>query len=241
MLKSKKRTPEEQKKELDALKLWLAEEREKPIEEMADFFASRLSGYEDVHLGHWAAEYAHIADYFDPAPQALLDIGCGTGLELDAIYRRFPEVRVTGIDLSRDMLEKLKEKYADKYIELIQADYFAYPFEAKRYDAALSFETLHHFPFAKKQKIYDKLYATLKKGGYYIECDYIADCAEREEICLEQYWYRRRKHNVSDDTFVHIDIPLTLEHQMELLKNAGFHDVRVLYENGDTVILRGEK
>ena len=101
----------------------------------------------------------------------MLEIGCGTGLELASIYRKFPNVQITGIDLSKEMMSKLKEKYSDKNIDLILADYFEYPFEQEKYDAALSFETLHHFKYQKKQKIYKKLFQTIKPGGYYVECD----------------------------------------------------------------------
>ena len=66
---------------------------------------------------------------FDTSINSLLDIGCGTGLELASIYQKFPNVKITGIDLSKDMLEKLRVKYADKDIDLIMADYFEYPLE----------------------------------------------------------------------------------------------------------------
>lgn len=168
-------------------------------------------------------------------------IGCGTGLELKAIYNRFPDVKITGIDLSRDMLRRLKEKYTSKDIRTIEADYFDYPFENEQYDAALSFETLHHFKYEKKQKIYKKLFQAIKHGGYYIECDYISCSSEEEEICLKFYEYKRTINKIPDDLFVHIDIPLTLQHQIELMKNAGFKAVNVLYQNCGTVIIRAEK
>lgn len=241
MLQSKIRTPEETAAYLTELKAYLQENRDVPTEGMADFFARRLDGYEAVHLGHWGEEYAHIADFFDSGLETLLDIGCGTGLELASMYRRFPALKVTGIDLSGDMLNKLEETYKEKDIELIQADYFRYPLEAGRYDAALSFETLHHFPYEKKGEIYQKLFAAVRPGGYYIECDYIACCPEEEALCLEQYAYRRKRDHVPDGEFVHIDIPLTLEHQAELIKGAGFRSVEVLYENSGTVLLRAGK
>lgn len=241
MLTSKTRNREETEQYMAELKEWLEEKRNAPAEEMSSFFASRIDGYENVHLNHWGAEYAHIADYFDNGLHTLLDIGCGTGLELEALYGRFPEVAITGIDLSQDMLNKLKTKYKDKNIELILSDYFQYPFEAEKYDAALSFETLHHFKYEKKQRIYEKLFQTIKKGGYYIECDYIACCEEEELICLEQYEYRRRENNIPEDMFVHIDIPLTFEHQIELMEKAGFKNVKLLYENCGTMIIRAEK
>lgn len=241
MLQSRIRTPEETASYLAELRAFLKENQEAPAEGMADFFARRLDGYEDVHLGHWGEEYAHIADFFDSGLERLLDIGCGTGLELASMYRRFPDLRVTGIDLSKDMLGKLRENYPDREIELIEADYFRYPFAAGRYDAALSFETLHHFPYEKKGSIYKKLFEAIWPGGYYVECDYIACCQEEETLCLEQYACRRKRDRVPEDEYVHIDIPLTLEHQMELIQGAGFHRVEVLFENAGTVILRAEK
>lgn len=134
------------------LKAWIAEEEEKRPEEMAAFFAKRIESYEDVHLGSWAEEYGQIADYFDEGLGSLLDIGCGTGLELHAIYRRFPGVKVTGIDLSEEMLNRLRLTFAEHEIELIRGDYFSLPLGEERYDAALSFETLHHFPAEKRRK-----------------------------------------------------------------------------------------
>lgn len=241
MLKSKLRTKEETKAYLKELKQWLEQAKNDPTEEMADFFKKRIDVYEDVHLGHWAEEYSHIADYFDDGLTTLLDIGCGTGLELEAVFYRFPDVKVTGIDLSETMLQKLQEHYEGKAIQTIQADYFKYPLEQEAFDAALSFETLHHFKYDKKQKIYDKLYHALKDGGYYVECDYYACCDEEENLCLEGYEYRRKTNNIPEDVFVHIDIPLTLEHQLELMKKAGFQKIDVLYEKEGTFILKAMK
>ncbi len=241
MLESKVRTPEETARYMAELKAWIHEEEGTPAEEMAAFFAKRLENYETVHLGQWAPEYEHIADYFDAPLSKILDLGCGTGLELEAMYRRFPNLEVTGIDLSKDMMAKLEEKYREKSPRLILADYFEFPFEESFYDAALSFETLHHFKYGKKQKIYEKLFRALRPGGYYIECDYIACCLEEEEICQKRYDRKRKESAIPEDQFIHIDIPLTLEHQTELMKNAGFQRVAVLYENGGTMILKAEK
>ena len=69
----------------------------------------------------------------------------------------------------------------------------------------------------------------------------MACCAEEERLCLEQYEYKRKKSGLPGHVFVHLDIPLTLEHQVELIRNGGFQSVDVLYQNCGTVILRAEK
>lgn len=241
MLESRKRTEEEKARYMQDLKAWIEEQRDVPAEEMASFFAARLEDYEDVHMHNWGEVYRAIADYFDPGLTTLLDIGCGTGLELESMYRRFPHLQVTGVDLSRDMLRKLEGKYKDKGIRLAVADYFTYPLGDSCFDAALSFETLHHFRFEKKRGVYQKLYKALRPGGYYVECDYIACCPEEEALCQAHMDYKREKSGIPESQFIHIDTPLTLPHQLRLLEEAGFTQVRVLYENGSTAILRGER
>lgn len=241
MLESRKRTPEEKEQYLRELKDWIKQTEDVPAEEMAAFFAARLEGYEGVHMGNWGGVYRAIADYFDEGLETLLDIGCGTGLELHAMFARFPELRVTGIDLSAAMLGRLRENFAGRDIRLIQGDYFREPFGEAAFDAALSFETLHHFPYEKKLGLYQKLLEALKPGGYYVECDYMACCPEEEELCRAHLEAKRKKSGIPESRFIHIDTPLTLEHQRELLEKAGFCRVRVLYENGGTVILRGER
>ena len=126
-------------------------------------------------------------------------------------------------------------------IEFMLSDYFIFPLGRERFAAALSFETLNNFKYEKKQKIYDKLFQEIKQDGYYIECDYIACSDEEETLCLEQCAYKRRVNNIPDDVFIHIDIPLTLEHQIELMENAGFNDIKVLYENCGTMIIKAKK
>lgn len=46
------------------------------------------------------------------APRRILEIGCGTGRNLQALARRFPEAELHGIDLSSDMLGQAAQRLA---------------------------------------------------------------------------------------------------------------------------------
>ena len=165
-----------------------------------------------------------------------LDLGCGTGLELDKIWEKNPDMEVTGVDLCQSMLDKLLKKHSDKRLTVVCQDYFKYYFGCAKWDAVISFESLHHFLPERKKELYRNAYNSLKRGGVFLLGDYIACCDEEEELLYNTYLKRRNQFAIPDDRFVHFDIPLTLEHERELLQNAGFAIEKVL-DNPDGVTI----
>lgn len=59
------------------------------------------------------------------SPKRILEIGCGTGKNLVALSEAFPEARITGLDLSQDMLDRARAKVAHlgDRIELLHQPY----------------------------------------------------------------------------------------------------------------------
>ena len=130
------------------LKQWLAQTRDEPAEDMNGFFAARVDTYE-AHMSVWDKAYGRVAELTPGDCGPLLDLGCGTGLELDRIFARWPELAVTGVDLCAAMLEKLRAKHAGRRLELRCADYLAMDLGAEQYGAVVSVESLHHLPRSK--------------------------------------------------------------------------------------------
>ena len=96
------------------------------LEKMGDFFDSRTEGYEEHQLNtiDFAQEFYPFTAGCLPAESGtkILDLGCGTGLELEEYFRLNPDAEVTGIDLSEAMLKALKEKLAqedEKYKDIV--------------------------------------------------------------------------------------------------------------------------
>ena len=57
---------------------------------MDQFFTKRLDGYEE-HMSTWRDHYPWMAQVVPEGSNTLLDIGCGTGLELDEIFNYIRE------------------------------------------------------------------------------------------------------------------------------------------------------
>ena len=215
------------------------------LEKMGEFFDARLDGYEEHQLKTIASAeefYPFTAACLPKAPGSrILDLGCGTGLELGYYYEMVPTALVTGIDLAPGMLEALRKKFPEKALTLIQGSYFDVPFQENAFDAAVSVESLHHFTKAEKIPLYAKLRRALKPGGFFILTDYFAGSDEEEQSRREELLRLRKEQKLPDEEFYHFDTPLTVEHEKEALLAAGFSSVTVLENWGPTFTLKAER
>lgn len=225
------------------LQNWLEKTKDEPLETMTGFFDARIVSYE-AHMAPWQDYYQWMAELLPGSAESLLDIGCGSGLELDHIFIRFPDLKTVGVDLSEKMLQKLGAKHRDKDLSLVCVDYFTYDFGRERFDAVVSFQTLHHYTSGKKEALFRKIYDCLKPGGVYLECDYIAASQAIEDLTFFECRRRRLRDGIKEDDFVHFDTPLTLEHELNSVRTAGFNvaeNVGFLPKDNHTAMIRAIK
>lgn len=215
------------------------------LEKMGAFFDARLDGYDEHMLkGIESAEefYPFTAELLPTHPDAqILDLGCGTGLELEYYFRRNPTARVTGIDLAPGMLGALKKKFPDRKLHLIQGSYFDVPFGKDAFDAAVSVESLHHFTMEEKIPLYRRLYGALIPGGAFILTDYFSLSEEEERSHQRELLQLKQEQRIADGELYHYDTPLTVGHESEALKEAGFETVEILKNWGATYTIRARK
>jgi ubiquinone/menaquinone biosynthesis C-methylase UbiE len=102
-----------------------------------------------------------------PPGGVVLDVGTGPGLLLVELAARRPDLRITGIDLSTDMIELARRNVRragyDDRVEVQAADVAALPFPDAAFDFVVSSLSMHHWgsvPPAMKE-----LARVLRPGG----------------------------------------------------------------------------
>lgn len=212
------------------------------LEEMAAFFEARIDGYDEhmlMEVEGCSECYALMATLVPKNAKTLLDLGCGTGLELEGIYLRLPDISVTGIDMSRAMLSRLEQKFAEHAPRLICGDYTETELGVACFDAAVSFQTLHHLEPSEKLALYRRIFAALKPNGVYIECDYMAEDEETETELFAEARRLREEQRADSSLRFHFDTPCSVEHQLSLLSEAGFlPSLEARIENTTLIVAR---
>ena len=185
------------------------------------FFNGKIDTYDDVHSEYMKTKIT-LADNLDKNAERILDLGAGTGLELIHLFELFPDAQVTVIDITENMLAKLKQRSFAKHVTTICGDFFEVPF-GDNFDAVITTSAFHHFKKDEKIKLHKKILDCLKNGGQFINCDLIALTPDNEAGQLDQL-----EHSTDDSN--HIDIPLTIENEIDAMQKAGF--VQITSGNG---------
>jgi ubiquinone/menaquinone biosynthesis C-methylase UbiE len=96
-----------------------------------------------------------------------LEVGCGTGTGVDAIFRVFGARYIDAFDLDKSLLQKAKgrlSKYGTR-VRLWQGDVTEIATEDSIYDTVFDFAIVHHVP--DWQNAVKEIYRVLKPGGMF--------------------------------------------------------------------------
>lgn len=183
----------------------------------------------------------------ETATPQVLDIGAGTGLFAGFLLKRYPEARLTLIDISEKMLDVAKLRFKDKKVNYIAADYATYHFTEK-YDIIISALSIHHLEDPQKKKLYQTCFDILNPGGLFIN----ADQARAYSPYIEDLNKRTWKSGIAANGLpkaeleacyerMKLDKEAPLDEQLNWLKKAGFSDVDCIYKYYHFVVIFGRK
>jgi tRNA (cmo5U34)-methyltransferase len=190
----------------------------------------------------WAMESAA------PEP-AVLDVGAGTGLLSAFLLEKFPEARLTLMDISENMLDMARKRFAARPgTKFVVCDYSRSELGGP-YDIICSALSIHHLSPEDKQELFHRIFAALQPGGMFVN----ADQADGETV-----YFRERYLNYWNDFLK--GGPMTEAQHAEILKRrdtldrndklslqlmwlneAGFSDVDVVYKNRTFIVTVARK
>jgi demethylmenaquinone methyltransferase/2-methoxy-6-polyprenyl-1,4-benzoquinol methylase len=101
----------------------------------------------------------------------VLDLCCGTGDLSQFILKRYPQVRVTGLDFCDDMLAIARKRLADQsaQVEFIQGDALALPFADHQFDGVVISYGLRNV--ANYEQCLREMSRVVKPGGRVVILD----------------------------------------------------------------------
>jgi demethylmenaquinone methyltransferase/2-methoxy-6-polyprenyl-1,4-benzoquinol methylase len=113
----------------------------------------------------WRKTLARRLLVIDP-PGRFLDLAAGSGDQLVANHKQWPEAVQTGLDFSRPMLDLAMAKVEGKPINLVLGDVLEPPFEDNLFDSiSISFGLRN---LADRQELYKQTLRILKPGGRFL-------------------------------------------------------------------------
>ena len=208
--------------------------REDGVENLSEFFngtahlwdAKFGDNYTDLHV-----ETAAQLPATDEAI-AILDVGCGTGLAFEHIFKRAPNAKLTGLDQAPRMLDEIRRKYGDRLgqIELVESSCLEWPAALAGFDFAVSNLTTHHFAPDIKKGVYRDIRSALKDGGVYIEGDQaVSPEMEADGLRLFNEWIAKLPDG--ERGAWNYDVTLATDTNMRLMREAGFTECEVRWQD----------
>lgn len=82
----------------------------------------------------------------DVANASLLEVGCGSGRIIASIQERYKNIKLTGLDRSKEQLKIAHHGNQSKGVSFVHGDGEQLPFEDKTFDYVAIFDFLEHIP-----------------------------------------------------------------------------------------------
>ena len=136
-------------------------------------FTRAAKVYDSGHAGIYEMckdDYPPILEELRAEPfRDLLDVGCGTGPMIELLSKEYPDLRLTGLDITPGMIEAAQAKGIPN-ATFVVGDSEDLPFEDGSFDAVICANSFHHYP--NPQAFFDGVKRVLRPGGRLVLRDY---------------------------------------------------------------------
>jgi tRNA (cmo5U34)-methyltransferase len=215
----------------------------------------------DANASHYDPERRQLIPCFDdfygmalslvestnPAPH-ILDLGAGTGLFSAMVLQKYPDARLTLVDLSDKMLASAQERFKqESNVDYIVADYTTYNF-SQAYDFVISSLSIHHLTHPLKRQLFSTIHTLLRDGGSFINADQAQGHTPQADAYYRKCWLESVHQSGLAQSSIEaslkrraLDINASVADQLLWLEQAGFADVDCVYKYFDFAVFYAHK
>ncbi len=169
----------------------------------------------------------------------ILDLGSGDGRLIKLIKENNlgrSDIEFIALDISPPMLEALKNNFAnDVSVRIIEHDLDKTLPDLGYFDAIISSFAIHHLRHSRKYSLYEEIYDMLNPLGVFCNLEHVSSISARQHIkFFNLIGESLDQEEKSDKT-------LSVEKQLQMLRDIGFVEVDCLWKWYEMAILIGYK
>lgn len=170
--------------------------------------------------------------------KTVLDVGCGTGLFEAMLLKTFPEIRITAVDSSEQMLEKAKERISSEQIQYLCRRAEEMDYEAA-FDVVTAIQVHHYLHEEQREQATQNAYRALVPNGLYISFENVIPEEEALRAPELERWkrFQVRQGKTPEQAEAHAQrcgvnyFPISVEQHIALLRKTGFRLVYVFWKS----------
>jgi SAM-dependent methyltransferase len=176
---------------------------------------------------------AALVELLPPAPERVLDLGCGDGRLTALVLDARPAVRnAVVLDSSPAMLIRARARFRDEpRVQVVEGDLADPIAPLGAFDVVVSGFAIHHLADARKLALLHEIAAQLRPGGVYANLEVVA--SPTPELHAE---FRRAIEREADDPE---DKLVDVETQLGWMRDAGLEHVDCMWKWRGFALLAG--
>lgn len=189
--------------------------------------------YEEFHK-----DIINMSVYFSQKNTKIIDIGTSTGVLLNDLYNinKHRNIECIGIDIEKGMIEECNNRYNNLKFEVCDALDFDYTNSS----IITSVLTLQFINKKERKEIIKKIYNEMNEDGSLFIVEKIKNNIPDVHDIYNDIYYDFKRDNLTDEDVLDKNVslrgvmkPLTLQDNIQILKNVGFNkiDVFMKYNN----------
>jgi tRNA (cmo5U34)-methyltransferase len=186
--------------------------------DQVDWYLDRIDGLPPRIAGE-----NMLRDLLPPAPETVLDLGCGDGRLAALVLEARPTVRrVVGVDVSPTMLERARARFqVEPRVTVREWDLSRSLAPLGRFDIIVSGFAIHHLEGDRKRDLFSEVAVQLRPGGLFANLEVVASATP--ELHDEFLAAIGRTADDPEDRLVDVDT------QASWMRQAGLEQVDCLW------------